>query len=64
MWLPVGNLVIGACRSAAFASLLLLLWQLSSGLPEGLLLRGEYSFVVEKQHLSDGILVVKANMNS
>ena len=35
----VGNLVIGACRSAAFASLLLLLWQLSSGLPEGLLLR-------------------------
>ena len=35
----VGNLVIGACSSAAFASLLLLLWQLSSGLPEGLLLR-------------------------
>ena len=35
----VGNLVIGPCRSAAFASLLLLLWQLSSGLPEGLLLR-------------------------
>ena len=42
MWLPVGNLVIGACRSAAFV------------FQKGYFFI-QYSFVVEKQHLSDGI---------
>ena len=62
MWLPVGNLVIGACRSAAFASLLLnyialavVIWFSRRAVSSW------YCFVVEKQHLSDGILVVNLN---
>ena len=63
MCLPVSNLVIGACTSAAFASLLLLLWQLSSFLFARRAASSCYcySFVVEKQHLSDGIFVVNWN---
>ena len=55
----IGNLVIGACRSAAFAStaiaLAVVIWFARRAASSC------YSFVVEKQHLSDGILVVNAN---